>query len=52
MLSMSFRDFANVSFSVLIGSMDGIFTYIWLIIYGKCRQPYHTWMLWAMGFIF
>ena len=29
--------------------MYGIFTYIWLFLmvkYGKCRQIYHTWMLW------
>ena len=24
----------------------GIFTYIWLIFIGKCRQIYHTWMVW------
>ena len=24
----------------------GIFTYVWLIFYGKCRQIHHTWMLW------
>ena len=23
---------------------------IWLIVYGKCRQIYHTWVLWVMGF--
>ena len=31
-----------------IGSMYGIFTYIWLIFYGKCRYIQHTWMVWAM----
>ena len=30
-----------------IASMYGIFTYIWLIFYGKCRGIYHTWMVWA-----
>ena len=36
-----------------IGSMYGIFSYsyIWLFLmvkYGKCRQIYHTWILWVM----
>ena len=30
-----------------IGSMYGIFTYIWLIFMVKCRYIYHTWILWA-----
>ena len=31
--------------------MYGIFTYIWLIFYGKCRYIYHTWMVWVSLFI-
>ena len=27
----------------------GRFTYIWLFIYGKCRQIYHTWILLGMA---
>ena len=32
-----------------IGSVYGIFTYIWLkfvVNVGKCRFIYHTWILW------
>ena len=25
-----------------------IYTYICLIFYGKCREIYHTWMLWVL----
>ena len=28
--------------------MYGIFTYIWLIFYGKCTEVYHAWMIWVM----
>ena len=37
-----------------IGSMYGIFTYIWLILIlmvNKCRQIYYTWILWDIEFL-
>ena len=31
-----------------IGSMYGIFTYIWLKTIGKCREIYNPWILWEL----
>ena len=36
-------------YMIWLASMYGIFTHIWLIFYGKCRQIYHTWMVWDMS---
>ena len=33
---------------VTIASMYAIFTYIQLFFDSKCRQIYHTWMLWVL----
>ena len=38
----------TISKSQPIGSMYGIFSYIWLIFFGKCREIYHAWIPWAM----
>ena len=32
-----------------IGSMYGIYLYIWLNFYGNCRHIYHTWIRTALG---
>ena len=32
--------------SLPIGSMYGIYAYIWLI-FMVCREIYHTWMVWG-----
>ena len=44
----AFRD-ENVSFreGKCLFQLFGIFTYIWLIFYGKCREIYYTWMRWG-----
>ena len=36
-------------YMIWLASMYGIFTHVWLIFYGKCRQIYHTWMVWDMS---
>ena len=37
----------TIPYPYSIHGTGGVFTYIWLIFYGKCMEIYHTWMVWA-----